>query len=174
MRTNAPSAAGDAEGNASDGRREQRCDCEKTLREWTWFVFPVGSGLAGGCPIKTVECCSLQVLALSSRVKVRATNLAGEESAVDNGWRRSPKIAGDDSPEGDELNDQITFQIRCRRGPSSCTSLMFAFRFKNGVTAEQKNHCVTEIRRKDQKDEIQEACRNPGSGLNISPRAARL
>lgn len=44
---------------------------------------------------------------------------------------------------------------------------MFAFRFKNGVTAEQKNHCVTEIRKlKDEIKEVQESW----VGLNISPR----
>ena len=44
---------------------------------------------------------------------------------------------------------------------------MFAFRFKNGVTGEQKNHCVTEIRKlKDEIKEVQESW----VGLNTSPR----
>ena len=44
---------------------------------------------------------------------------------------------------------------------------MFAFRFKQGVTSEQKNHCVTEIRKlKDDIKEVQESW----VGLNISPR----
>ena len=44
---------------------------------------------------------------------------------------------------------------------------MFAFRFKNGVTSDQKNHCVTEIRKlKDEIKEVQESW----VGLNISPR----
>ena len=44
---------------------------------------------------------------------------------------------------------------------------MFAFRFKNGVTSEQKNHCVSEIRKlKDDIKEVQEAW----VGLNVSPR----
>lgn len=44
---------------------------------------------------------------------------------------------------------------------------MFAFRFKTGVTADQKNHCVTEIRKlKSDIAEVQEAW----VGLNISPR----
>jgi hypothetical protein len=44
---------------------------------------------------------------------------------------------------------------------------MFAFRFKSGVTSEQKNHCVTEIRKlKDEIKEVQESW----VGLNISPR----
>jgi hypothetical protein len=44
---------------------------------------------------------------------------------------------------------------------------MFAFRFKNGVTGDQKNNCVTEIRKlKDEIKEVQESW----VGLNISPR----
>ncbi|HEX4380394.1 MAG TPA: Dabb family protein [Candidatus Acidoferrum sp.] len=44
---------------------------------------------------------------------------------------------------------------------------MFAFRFKHGVTSEQKNLCVTEIRKlKDEIKEVQESW----IGLNISPR----
>src|SRR5579871_581453 len=44
---------------------------------------------------------------------------------------------------------------------------MFAFRFKTGVTSDQKNHCVTEIRKlEDEIKEVQESW----VGLNISPR----
>lgn len=45
---------------------------------------------------------------------------------------------------------------------------MFAFRFKSGVTSEQKNHIVSEIRKlKDGIPELLEAY----VGLNVSPRA---
>jgi hypothetical protein len=45
---------------------------------------------------------------------------------------------------------------------------MFAFRFKSGVTTDQKNHIVSEIRKlKDGIPELQEAY----VGLNVSPRA---
>lgn len=54
-----------------------------------------------------------------------------------------------------------------RGGESIMYIHMFAFRFKSGVTSEQKNHCVSEIRKL--KDEIQEV-QESWVGLNISPR----
>jgi hypothetical protein len=59
------------------------------------------------------------------------------------------------------------FGIHSRGGGAIMYIHMFAFRFKNGVTSEQKNHCVTEIRKlKDEIKEVQESW----VGLNISPR----
>src|SRR5580698_3517084 len=76
-------------------------------------------------------------------------------------WSR--KIASDDFRSASE-GGRISLQEVKR---SIMYIHMFAFRFKSGVTSEQKNHCVTEIRKlKDEIKEVQESW----VGLNISPR----
>jgi hypothetical protein len=76
-------------------------------------------------------------------------------------WSR--KIAGDDF----WICESRRLEFISRGGGAIMYIHMFAFRFKNGVTSEQKNHCVTEIRKlKDEIKEVQESW----VGLNISPR----